>query len=69
MRLSDHAVDSLLAGAIYPVSRWQVLAWAEYNGASPAVTDQIRQLEAREYSSSQQVAEELCRLAGDEFPN
>jgi hypothetical protein len=47
---------SLLVGMPYPVERWQILVWAEYNGSGGIAVEALRKIPERTYSCSCEIA-------------
>jgi hypothetical protein len=55
-------VSPLLSGLAYPARKWQVVAWAEFNGASALILEVFHEMPERSYDCLCQVVESLHRL-------
>lgn len=54
-------IRAVLAGLRFPTTRWQIIAQAQYWGASYACVDELIRLPLREYRSMQQVVSTLTQ--------
>ena len=61
--LNDVQMRSVLAGMSYPAFRWEIIVWAEYNGAGPSVLDALHEIPRRVYAGSEEV---LAAVMGSE---
>jgi hypothetical protein len=57
--LGTEQVAGPLAGIAYPARRWEIVAWAQYNGASPMMTEMLLAIAEREYPGPTQIARAL----------
>jgi hypothetical protein len=53
--LNDEQIIVALAGMPYPARLWEIVAWAQFNGAWPAVIDPLFALPDREYVSADDI--------------
>jgi hypothetical protein len=53
---------SLLVGMPYPVKRWQILTWAEHNGAGGIAVHALHEIPERTYSCSCEIATALQNI-------
>jgi hypothetical protein len=59
MDTSADQVAAVLAGMSYPARRWEIIAWAEYNGASRVMLDALLQIPEHAYSWPHEIADAL----------
>ena len=50
-RIGADQIAHALVGMTYPAPRWQVVAWADYNGASFQLREAVRGLPEKIYTS------------------
>lgn len=55
MQLSTEQVDSVLAGMTYPAQRWEVLTWAEYNGAGRVILDALYGVPEQRFTQAEDI--------------
>jgi hypothetical protein len=61
-------IRAVLAGLRFPTTRWQVIAQAQYWGASYACVDELIRLPLREYRSMHQIVSTLMQQRGSCHP-
>jgi Protein of unknown function (DUF2795) len=61
--LNAAQVAGLLSGISYPARRWEILAWAQHNGASPMMAQALGDIPEDEYPGPHQIAEALHTAA------
>jgi hypothetical protein len=50
-------VAGMLAGIRYPAQRWEIVAWAQYNGASPRTIEALLNIAESAYAGPHRIAE------------
>jgi Protein of unknown function (DUF2795) len=53
-------IASVLAGMPFPASRWEIVTWAEFNGAAWPIIDVLADLPDRRFHGSQDIAAEVA---------
>jgi hypothetical protein len=64
IELSDGQIEGVLTGIRYPARLWEIVAWAEHNGAGPVLLDALHQIPHRTYSGSQEIGEAMSHNDG-----
>lgn len=59
MDVSTQHVADLLAGMDYPARMWEVVAWAQYNGANPVMINALSSIPERDYFWPEQIVDAL----------
>lgn len=57
-------IAGTLAGIRYPAQRWELVAWAQYNGASPRMVEALLNIAESEYSGPYRIAEAVQSAMG-----
>jgi hypothetical protein len=60
-RVDEHYLRSAHEGVNFPAQRWQIVAWAEHNGAGLRLVSALRATRERTYQDLAAVAYELKR--------
>lgn len=57
-------IAGALAGIRYPAQRWEIVAWAQYNGASPRMVEALLSTPEGVYSGPHRIAEAVHSSTG-----
>lgn len=63
--VDESVLTSAFAGMTFPAPRWQLLAWAEHNGAGPALLAALYRAPERDYYDLDGVARSLRAAVPD----
>lgn len=58
--LNDAQVEGVLTGMPYPARLWKIVAWAEFNGACPAILNPLYTIPDRDYSCAHEIVAAIC---------
>jgi hypothetical protein len=60
--LSDEQIEGVLTGMPYPARLWEILAWAEYNGAGPVILNALYTIPEQVYTCVDEIVDavDLC---------
>jgi hypothetical protein len=61
-RISEKYLRAILDGIAFPASRWLIVTWADYNGASVDIQTKLRGLSERTYRSYGDVEYEIKQI-------
>jgi hypothetical protein len=56
-QLSDAQIEGVLTGMPYPAHLWEIVAWAEHNGAWPVVLDVLYKIPNNTYSGAHEIVD------------
>jgi hypothetical protein len=62
-KIGTYQLAHALSGMSFPARSWEIVTWAEYNGASSQLRDLLRRLPDGRYASLSQVADAASTLA------
>lgn len=57
--LSDGQIEGVLIGMPYPARLWEILTWAEYNGAGPVILNALHTLPEQAYTCADAVVDAI----------